>query len=65
MLISSGVEAEQPVRLDHFEPFVHQRRRVDRDFRAHVPGRVLHRFGHGRAFHLGFVLCAERAAGRG
>ena len=32
-------DAEQVVRLDQLEPLVHQRRRVDRDLAAHVPGR--------------------------
>ena len=64
MLICIGVEPEQPVRLDHLEPFVHQRRRIDRDLRAHVPGRVLQRFGNRRRFHRGFVARAKRAAGR-
>ena len=32
--------AEQPVRLDHLEPLVHQRRRVDRDLAPHLPGRM-------------------------
>src|SRR3712207_7284085 len=36
-------EAEEPVRLDDFEPLVHQGRRVDGYLRAHVPGRVAHR----------------------
>ena len=35
--------AEQPVRLDHLEALVHQRRRVDRDLAAHRPGRVRER----------------------
>ncbi len=33
-------DAEEPMRLDDFEPLVHQRRRVDRDLRAHPPRRV-------------------------
>ena len=36
-------EAEQVVRLDQLEALVHQRRRVDRDLAAHVPGRVRER----------------------
>ena len=35
-----GLEIEQP-RLDDFQGFVHQRRRVDADLRADFPGRVL------------------------
>src|SRR5439155_497699 len=30
-------DVEQQVRLDHLEPFVHHRRRVDRDLRSHLP----------------------------
>jgi hypothetical protein len=33
-------EPEQEVRLDQLEPFVRERGRVDRDLRAHAPGRV-------------------------
>ena len=36
-------EAEQVVGLDQLEALVHQRRRVDRDLAAHVPGRVRQR----------------------
>ena len=34
-----ALEAEEPARLDHFEPFVHHRRGVDRILRSHSPGR--------------------------
>ena len=34
------VEVEEEVRLDQLEALVGERRRVDRDLRAHVPGRV-------------------------
>jgi hypothetical protein len=41
------LEAEQVVRLDHLEPLVHERGRVDGDLRPHLPGgvgqRLLHR----------------------
>ncbi len=37
-------DAEKPVCLDHLKPFVEQGRRIDRDLRAHVPGRMLERF---------------------
>ena len=43
--IWSARHAEQPVRLDHLEPLVHQRRRIDRDLPAHPPGRMLQRVG--------------------
>ena len=35
-----GRHAEQPVRLDHLEALVHQRRRVDGDLAAHPPRRM-------------------------
>ena len=35
-----GRDVEEPARLDHLEALVHQRRRVDRDLRAHLPVRV-------------------------
>ena len=38
-----GGRAEEPVRFDDFEPLVHQRRRVDRDLRPHLPRRMLQR----------------------
>ena len=44
-----GAHAEQPVRLDHLEALVHQRRRVDRDLPAHPPGRMLQRIFGGHA----------------
>ena len=37
------LHAEEPVRLDHFQPFVKERGGIDRDLRAHVPGRMLQR----------------------
>ena len=55
-------KTKQPVRFNHFQSLVHQRRRIDRDLRAHGPGRVAHRFGNGRLFHLLFVLRAEWSA---
>ena len=36
-------QAEEEVRLDDLEALVHHRRRVDRDLRAHLPGRVRER----------------------
>ena len=41
--ISSYGDAEQHVRLDHLQALVDQGGRVDRDDRAHVPGRVRQR----------------------
>ena len=37
------LDSEKPVRLDHLEAFVEERGRIDRDFRSHVPGRMLQR----------------------
>ena len=51
--------AEEPVRLDHLEALVHQRRGVDRDLAAHRPGRVL------RAPARRSRRPARRASGRG
>ena len=36
--ICSGAQVEQPAGLDDLQGLVHQRGRVDRDLRAHVPG---------------------------
>ena len=36
-------QSEEEVRLDHLEALVRERRRVDRDLRAHAPGRVSER----------------------
>ena len=49
--------AEQPVRLDHLEALVHQRRRIDRDLPPHPPGRMLQRVGRG---HVSSALDAAR-----
>ena len=38
--IASYVDIVQPVRFDHFQALVRERRRVDRDLRAHRPGRM-------------------------
>ena len=34
-------DVEEPVRLDHFQPFIHQRGGVNRDLRPHFPVRML------------------------
>ena len=39
--ILSCVDVEKPPCFNHFEPFVHERRRIDRDLPAHTPVRVL------------------------
>src|ERR1043166_1139779 len=53
-------ESKQPMGFDNFETFVHEGRGVDGDLRAHVPGRMPHRFGNGREFHFRLVLRAKR-----
>ena len=59
-----GRYAEKPFRLDHFQALVGERRRVYRDFRAHLPVRVLEGvFGLYR-LHLLERVFAEHAAGR-
>src|SRR6185503_10880891 len=35
-----GSESKQPTCFYHFQPFVHQRRRINRDLRTHLPGRM-------------------------
>ena len=47
--MADGGDAEQPVRLDHLEALVHQRRRVDGDLAAHPPGRMAERVVGGDA----------------
>src|SRR6266566_1616529 len=37
------LDSEEPVRLDHLQPFVEQRRGIDCDLRPHVPGRMFER----------------------
>src|SRR4029077_5935042 len=37
------LDAEKPMRLDHLQAFVEQRRRIDWDLRSHVPGWMSHR----------------------
>ena len=56
-------DAEEVVRLDHLEALVHQRRAVDRDPAAHLPGRVVERLGD--AYGAEIVAAAEGAAGGG
>ena len=63
--IRSYGHAEQQVGLDQLQPLVDQRGRVERDHRAHVPGRMGQRLVDGDAGQLGAAPSAERAAGRG
>ena len=44
--VDGGIgDVEEEVRLDHLEPLVHHRRRVDRDLRSHLPARMGQRLG--------------------
>ena len=40
------------MRLDNFQSFVHQCCGIDSDLSAHVPGRMLHRFGDSRLLDI-------------
>src|SRR5438067_798665 len=42
-LDTAHLDAEKPVRLDHFQAFVEQRCGIDGNLRSHVPGRVFQR----------------------
>ena len=55
-------QAEEEVRLDQLEPLVRERRRVDRDLRAHAPGRVRERLLGRHVLELVARAAAERAA---
>ena len=57
--------AEEEMRLDQLESFVGERRGVDGDLRAHVPGRVRERLRRGHAGQLLAALSPEGAARRG
>src|SRR3989442_3733315 len=57
-----GADAEEPMRLDHLEALVHQRRRIDRDLASHPPGRMLQRLFGGDARQLGRRAAAKRSA---
>ena len=54
--------AEEEVRLDHLEPLVRERRGVDRDLRAHAPGRMRERLLGRDVLELGARPAAERPA---
>ena len=55
-------EVEEEVRLDQLEPLVHERRRVDRDLRAHAPGRMRERVGRLDVGEVGAAAAAEGPA---
>jgi hypothetical protein len=59
------VHPEELVRLDHLEALVHERRRVDGDLGAHVPGGVLERLGDRDPLELGAGLPPEGPTARG
>ena len=61
----SKADPEQQVRLDQLQALVHQRGGVDRDHRAHVPGRVRQRLGRRGVGHLVPGPVQERAAAGG
>ena len=56
-------QPEEEVRLDQLEALVRERRRVDRDLRAHAPGRVRERLLGRDVLELLARAPAERAAG--
>src|SRR5215472_7314889 len=53
------------VRLDYLEALVHQRRRVDRDFRAHRPSRMVQRLLDGDLVQVELGVGPERPAAGG
>ncbi len=55
---------EEPMRLDDLESLVHQRRRIDRDLAAHLPGRMPQRVGGRDAGERRTVERPERTARR-
>ena len=57
-------DREQEVRLDHLEPLVRKRRRVDRDLGSHRPGRVGKRLLGRDVGELVALAAAERPAAR-
>src|SRR2546421_439174 len=59
------LDAKEPMRLDHFEPFVKQSGRIDRDFWSHVPGGMLQCLLDRDRSELFRSRFAKRAAGGG
>ena len=57
-------DAEEPVGLDHLQPLVHQRGRVDRDLAAHRPGGVGKRRLHGDVAEARATACRGMARRR-
>ena len=58
-------DAEEEVRFDQLQPLVGERRRVDRDLRAHAPGRVRERVLDRHALEVVAAAAAEGPARRG
>src|SRR5204863_34513 len=58
------LDSEQPVRLDHLQPFVKQRRRIDSDFWTHIPSRVFQRLLCRKIDKFVRRRFAKRSAGR-
>ena len=59
------VHVEKPARLDHLQPLVEHRGRIDGDFFAHPPRRMAQRFLPGHRPHLVLRPGTERSAGCG
>jgi len=53
---------KKPVRFDHLQPFVEERRRVNRDPPPHFPGRMVQGFCHGKGSKFGFWGMQKRSA---
>src|SRR2546430_1877997 len=58
------LDSEQPVRLDHLQSFVKQRRRIDSDFWTHIPSRVFERLLCRKIDKFVRRRFAKRSAGR-
>ena len=60
--ICFGSTAKEPARFDHFEPFVHQSRRIDGDALPHAPVGMRQRLFRSGLRHLRNRSLAKRAA---
>jgi len=60
-----GRHVEQAARLDHLKALVHQRGRIDRDHRAHMPSRVVQGLLRRDIAHPVARPSSERASRRG
>ena len=54
---------EEPGGFQNFQSFIHHRGRIDRNFTAHIPGRMIHRIIQCYAFQLFTGKSPERSAG--